>query len=125
VLSFGTYGYYLTILTPYSIVLPANWGGDQYAWNSAVVIALFIVGGLLFIAFIAIEFWVPDPIMPFKLFNIRNVLVSNLTSFMIGYPMFGLISTYAVYLFLANNTKGCLYTFKWSMVLLPQNLDCR
>jgi MFS family permease len=33
-------------------VLAASWGGDQYAWNSGVVISLFIVAGILFAAFV-------------------------------------------------------------------------
>jgi hypothetical protein len=38
------------------IILAVQWGGTQYAWNSAATIAPFAVGGVLFVAFFGHEY---------------------------------------------------------------------
>jgi hypothetical protein len=36
-----------------------SWGGGQYAWNSAHVIATIVVGFVLLVAFVLYEIYVP------------------------------------------------------------------
>lgn len=42
------------------ILLALQWGGVKYPWNSGRIIALFVIGGLLFIIFVGIQIWLQD-----------------------------------------------------------------
>ena len=50
-----------------AILLPLNWGGNRYEWNSPVIIVLLIVGciGYLLFALVEIKFAV-EPVAPRK-----------------------------------------------------------
>lgn len=39
------------------LLLALQWGGVTYAWSSARVVALLVIFGVLFIAFIGVQFW--------------------------------------------------------------------
>ncbi|OQE35444.1 hypothetical protein PENCOP_c013G00888 [Penicillium coprophilum] len=39
------------------LLLALQWGGTQYAWNNPRIIALFVVAGVLIIAFVAVQIW--------------------------------------------------------------------
>jgi MFS family permease len=72
------------------ILLPLQWGGNQYAWNSAVVIALFCVGGFLLFTFAGIEKWqAKSPIVPGYLFSQRTPLALFISQFFFGLCFFG------------------------------------
>lgn len=40
-----------------ALLLALQWGGSTYAWSNGRIIGLFIVFGVLLIAFVAIQFW--------------------------------------------------------------------
>jgi hypothetical protein len=47
------------------VLVPVSGGGTKYPWNSALVIVLLILGGLLYILFVIFEIkWAKIPIMP-------------------------------------------------------------
>jgi MFS family permease len=50
-----------------ALLLPLNWGGNEYAWNSPVIITLLVVGGAgyLLFAFIEAKFAI-EPVVPRK-----------------------------------------------------------
>lgn len=67
------------------ILIPIVGGGSTYAWDSAIVIAMFTVGGLCLIAFVVIEWKIPElPMIPPQLF--KNYTMSLLfgTTFLFG-----------------------------------------
>ncbi|PHZ11287.1 MFS general substrate transporter [Rhizopus microsporus ATCC 52813] len=72
-------GIILWVLATVSLVLALSWGGTSYAWNSAVIISLLCVSGVLLILFGLHErLWVKrDPIVPFEIFtsNRSTVLI--------------------------------------------------
>lgn len=72
-------GIILWVLATVSLVLALSWGGTSYAWNSAVIISLLCVAGILLILFGLHErLWVKrDPIVPFEIFtsNRSTVLI--------------------------------------------------
>jgi len=81
-----------------TVLLAASFGGNQYEWNSLVVILLFIGGGLMIIMFLWNEYrYSAQPIIPMRLFTIRNVILCNGIAFLIGFVMFGAISYLPVY----------------------------
>ncbi|KAF9434551.1 hypothetical protein BGZ76_007811 [Entomortierella beljakovae] len=74
------------------VLLSTNWGGNEYAWNSAPVIAVYCVGVLFSVAFLYIEAYVAtEPILPFRLFKNPSVCATFATSFFIGGAFMGAI----------------------------------
>jgi MFS family permease len=57
-----------------SLLLALQWGGTRYPWSSTQVIVLFVVFGVLLVAFVAVQWWQQDraTISPQLIMN-RNV----------------------------------------------------
>ncbi|GMF79242.1 unnamed protein product [Aspergillus oryzae] len=56
------------------VLLALQWGGTMYAWNNARIIALFVVFGVLLIAFCGIQWWQQDKAtVPPRLVKNRNL----------------------------------------------------
>ncbi|KAJ1677144.1 hypothetical protein EV182_006780, partial [Spiromyces aspiralis] len=56
------------------ILLALSWGGHEYPWDSARVLALLIVGIFVLGGFVVYEFYIPpEPIVIPAMFKIRNV----------------------------------------------------
>jgi EmrB/QacA subfamily drug resistance transporter len=72
-----------------SVLLAVTWGGTQYAWGSATIIGLAIVGAVLLAAFVAVERRVAEPVLPPYLFRNRVFTVATATMFIVGLAMFG------------------------------------
>jgi drug resistance transporter, EmrB/QacA subfamily len=68
-------------------------GGDSYAWNSTVIILLFVAAAALMVLFIYVESKVSEPMIPLSLFKIPVIAVSNLTGFVSGCVLIG-VSVY-------------------------------
>ncbi|CAG8575911.1 488_t:CDS:10 [Diversispora eburnea] len=80
------------------VLLPLNWGGNTYEWDSPVIIVLFCVGGVGYIIFAYIEGWVAkEPLAPGRLFRNRTVAACFSVNFWQGMAFFSL--TYFVPLF--------------------------
>ena len=65
-------------------------GGNEYAWNSKTMYTLFAMAILFLILFIRIQLKHPEPIVPLKLFKIRDLAVSNVVSFLTSGILIGL-----------------------------------
>jgi MFS family permease len=64
------------------------WGGAEYPWSSPTIIVLLIIACLFILAFIYVEAYVAiDPIMPMRLFKVRNMAVSSTIVFFSGAAM--------------------------------------
>ncbi|ORX98559.1 MFS general substrate transporter [Basidiobolus meristosporus CBS 931.73] len=75
-----------------TLLLPTQWGGGEYSWSSPRIIALYCVSGALLIAFIFVEYRVAaEPIVPCRLFAMRNPLFTFITMFFFGMAFFGLV----------------------------------
>ncbi|KAF7592084.1 hypothetical protein BBP40_000689 [Aspergillus hancockii] len=73
-------------------LLALQWGGTMYAWNSPQIIALFVVFGLLLVAFIGVQWRQQDNAMvPPRLIKNRNVWGAGMYNFCIGAAFFILI----------------------------------
>lgn len=56
------------------LILALQWGGAIYPWGNGRVIALFVVFGVLFIAFWIVQVWQKDlATVPIRLIKNRNV----------------------------------------------------
>ncbi|KAB8209101.1 major facilitator superfamily domain-containing protein [Aspergillus parasiticus] len=61
------------------LLLALQWGGSTYPWRNGRIIALFVLSGLLFIAFIVIQYISGDrATVPGRVFSNRNVWGSAL-----------------------------------------------
>ncbi|KAF9318998.1 hypothetical protein BG003_010047 [Podila horticola] len=74
------------------ILLPLNWGGSTYEWNSPIIVGLLVGGFAVIGVFLLIE-WkqAVEPIIPFRLFKTRTNNAVFLTSFFVGMGFFGIM----------------------------------
>src|ERR1700729_3171759 len=75
-----------------SLILLTSLGGTTYAWNSAPIWILGILGVLLIVAFILAERFAAEPILPLHLFKTRVFSVTSVVGFIVGFAMFGAIT---------------------------------
>ncbi|CAM5372862.1 EmrB/QacA family drug resistance transporter [Streptomyces spiroverticillatus] len=71
------------------LVLIASLGGTTWAWGSAQIIGLAVLGVVLLVAFVAVERRAAEPVLPPRLFTVRTFVLSSVISFVVGFAMFG------------------------------------
>jgi hypothetical protein len=75
-----------------SLLLALQWGGTIYAWNSARIIGLFVLSGVLFIAFAVIQVWKADSAtLPPRIITERSVSLGILYTLCAGGAMITMI----------------------------------
>lgn len=67
-------------------------GGQQFAWTSPWLIAIFAVAVLSLILFLFIENRADEPLVPLKLFKVRDIAYSNIASLLASGLLIGLTS---------------------------------
>lgn len=67
-------------------------GGQSWAWNSPVSIAIFVAGLSLLAAFAVVQTRVEEPILPLWVFTRRVLVVSSFISLLVGALILGLTS---------------------------------
>ncbi|UFR04718.1 MDR family MFS transporter [Streptomyces sp. Go40/10] len=82
-------GTFLIAAVATCLVLVASLGGTTWAWDSAQIIGLAVLGVLLAVAFVAVERRAAEPVLPLKLFGIRTFSLAAVISFVVGFAMFG------------------------------------
>ncbi|MCX5401011.1 MDR family MFS transporter [Streptomyces sp. NBC_00102] len=81
-----------------ALILGTSWGGNEYAWGSPVIIALF-VGGLVALAlFVRVESRAKEPMLPMRLFHNPVFTVCAILSFIVGFAMLGAMTFLPTYL---------------------------
>ena len=75
-----------------AIVLATTLGGTTYAWDSAQIIALIVVGIAGVAAFLWAESRAAEPILPLRLFGNRVFAVTSAIGFVIGFALFGALT---------------------------------
>lgn len=67
------------------LLLALEWGGSTYAWNDGHIVALFIIFGLLMIAFVGVQIWRQETAtVPPRIFMYRSVWASAFYAFCIS-----------------------------------------
>lgn len=75
-----------------SLLLALQWGGTRYPWSNGRIIALFVVFGVLIIAFAGVQWWGQDrATVPPRLIKNRNVWGSAWYALAIGAAYFVLV----------------------------------
>ncbi|MCE5168639.1 MFS transporter [Paenibacillus profundus] len=67
-------------------------GGQSIAWNSPWMVLLLGIAAVFLVMFYFIEIKAPEPMVPFQLFRIRDIGVSNLVGFLISSVLIGINS---------------------------------
>ncbi|MEU6671486.1 MDR family MFS transporter [Streptomyces sp. NPDC046727] len=82
-------GTFLIAAVATCLVLVASLGGTTWAWDSAQIIGLAVLGVVLAVAFVAVERRAAEPVLPLTLFRIRTFTLAAVISFIVGFAMFG------------------------------------
>ncbi|MBC7983450.1 MAG: DHA2 family efflux MFS transporter permease subunit [Candidatus Obscuribacterales bacterium] len=80
------------------LLLALTWGGHSYAWDSALIISLFIGAVLSLAVFIAIEKRFADPIMPLSLLRNPTFAITNAAAFVISMAFLGVVMFMPLYM---------------------------
>lgn len=101
------------------LILGLTWGGGQYAWNSAHVIATIMVGVVISVAFVIWQ-WkgASIPLVPMHIFRSRIVNGASLTMFIHGWNF--LVQVYYIPIFYQLVFEYS--TVKAGAMLLPTTL---
>ncbi|WP_225848124.1 MDR family MFS transporter [Streptomyces sp. HPF1205] len=101
-----------------SLVLLTTWGGTQYAWGSATIIGLLVVGLAALAAFIHAETRAAEPVLPLRIFRSGNFTLISLIGFLVGFTMFGAMTFLPLY---QQTVQGASATNS-GLLLLPMLL---
>lgn len=98
-----------------AILLATSFGGTTYPWNSAIVISLFVAGGIGMVIFILVELRAEEPLLPLRLFRSSVFTAANVAAFTVSMVMFGATIYIPVY---AQGVLGVSATNS-GLILLP------
>ncbi|KAF9087733.1 hypothetical protein BGX29_000696, partial [Mortierella sp. GBA35] len=101
-------GIVLMIISIVMILLGLNWGADgKYAWRSAVILVLLIVGFLVAVAFLVNEWkFAKRPIIPLRLFGTFSLAMTYLQVFIQGFVFLGLLFFLPLYFQAVNGASA-------------------
>ncbi|KAF8944779.1 hypothetical protein BGZ47_003705 [Haplosporangium gracile] len=101
-------GIVLMVSSIIMILLGLNWGADaKYAWNSAVILTLLIVGVLVGVAFLINEWkFAKRPIIPLRLFGTFSLSMTYLQVFIQGFVFLGLLFFLPLYFQAVNGASA-------------------
>ncbi|KAL9616875.1 MAG: hypothetical protein Q9160_008297 [Pyrenula sp. 1 TL-2023] len=78
-------GFILIVPSIVSLLFAMEWGGTKFPWNNGRIIALFVVGGVVGLAFIASQILRKDQAtVPPKIFSQRSILMGTIANIGIG-----------------------------------------
>ena len=90
------------------LILGALEGGQAWAWNSAIGIAVFAGGAVLFAAFILVERRAAEPVLPPWVVSRRLLATTAMVAFGVGAVMLGITSYVPTFLVGALSTSPVL-----------------
>lgn len=81
-----------------ALILATSWGGNEYAWDSGMIIGLFAGGALALALFCLVETRAAEPMLPMRLFRNPVFSVCSVLSFVVGFAMLGAMTFLPTYL---------------------------
>jgi EmrB/QacA subfamily drug resistance transporter len=88
----------VTVTAALMVAVYAIVNGNQTGWTSAQTLGLLGGAAALLGLFLGIESWVPAPLVPLRLFKLRNIAVSNVVGILWAAAMFAWFFLSALYL---------------------------
>jgi EmrB/QacA subfamily drug resistance transporter len=77
--------------TTVPLLLALSWGGNDYAWDSTLVIGLFALSLVMLAVFLIAETRAVEPILPLSFFRNRTFAISVSSMALLGAGMFGAV----------------------------------
>jgi EmrB/QacA subfamily drug resistance transporter len=81
-----------------SLLLVTVWAGQEYDWDSPVIVGLSVTAAVLLGLFVWQERRAPEPILSMRLFRNRTFAIGNTVGFLFGFGFFGAIIFLPLYL---------------------------
>ncbi|MFJ4222941.1 MDR family MFS transporter [Microbacterium sp. NPDC089695] len=100
--SIDYFGIVLLAVGVSTLLIWVSMGGSQFEWDSSTSIMLAVIAAVALAAFITVEFFVKEPIVPMSLFRNRTFTLSVIASIAIGVSMFATSVFLAQYFQLAR-----------------------
>lgn len=92
------YGVFFSTAGLTLLLIPISGGGSTYAWDSPLVIVMFVLGGICTIVFLLVEWKVPElPMIPLYAFKNRSLSILLSGTFLYGTAYFGFMWTVLYY----------------------------
>ncbi len=88
----------VTVTSALMLAVYAIVNGNEVGWVTALTLGLLGVAGALLVAFLVLESRVESPLMPLRLFGLRNIAVSNIVGVLWAGAMFAWFFLSALYL---------------------------
>ena len=88
----------LLALSLAALILLTDLGGVVYAWASPIMITLIVVAVVGLIIFSVVERRAAEPILPLRLFRIRDVWVTSAVGLIIGFALLGSVTYLPLFL---------------------------
>jgi EmrB/QacA subfamily drug resistance transporter len=85
-------GIVVLVMAVVPLVLAFSWGGSQYDWLSPEIIGLLVVAFVGTVAFVRVERYALEPIIPLSLFQSSIFAVIIVVTFLTAMGMFGSVS---------------------------------
>ncbi|CAG8500823.1 2335_t:CDS:2 [Cetraspora pellucida] len=82
----------LIFTTVVCLLLPTNWGGDTYPWNSPQIITLYIASFIFLLILIYVEIKVAsEPIIPAQIFKVRTAIATFIFNLLFGMVFYSMV----------------------------------
>lgn len=81
-----------------AVILVTDLGGDAYAFSSPLMIGLIVVAVVGLIGFIVVERRAAEPILPLRLFRVRDIWVTSAVGLIIGFALLGSVTYLPLFL---------------------------
>ena len=81
-----------------SVILFTDLGGVEYSFASPLMIGLMVIAVVGLIAFIVVEQRAAEPILPLRLFRVRDVWVTSAVGLIIGFALLGSVTYLPLFL---------------------------
>ncbi len=88
----------ITVTASLMLAVYAIVNGNEKGWSSAQTVGLLVAAAVLLVAFLVIESRVQAPLMPLRLFKLRNVATANVVGVLMAAGMFAAFFLSALYL---------------------------
>ncbi|MFE3191035.1 DHA2 family efflux MFS transporter permease subunit [Nocardia sp. NPDC059240] len=80
------------------LILGLEWGGQEYAWGSSMILGLFGAAAVALVSFVFVEFRAAEPMLPMHLFRSNVFTVCSILSFIVGFALLGAMTYLPAYL---------------------------
>jgi hypothetical protein len=88
-----------------AIVLLTTLGGNTYAWGSAQIVGLGVIGAVSLVGFVIAERRAAEPVLPLGLFRNSVFTTTSLVGLIIGFALFGSITYLPLFLQVVNGAS--------------------